>query len=32
MLHQGRIAAVGTPGEIQRTHHSLIRDFMEGRL
>lgn len=32
MLHQGRIAAVGTPDEIQRTHHSLIRDFMEGRL
>lgn len=32
MLHQGRIAAVGTPGEIQRTHDSLIRDFMEGRL
>ena len=32
MLHQGRIAAVGTPDEIHRTHHSLIRDFMEGRL
>ncbi len=32
MLHQGRIAAVGTPDEIQRTHDSLIREFMEGRL
>jgi phospholipid/cholesterol/gamma-HCH transport system ATP-binding protein len=32
MLHQGRIAAVGTPSEIQQTHDSLIRDFMEGRL
>jgi phospholipid/cholesterol/gamma-HCH transport system ATP-binding protein len=32
MLYQGRIAAVGTPGEIQTTHHSLIRDFIEGRL
>jgi len=32
MLHRGRIAAVGTPEEIQRTHDSLIRDFMEGRL
>lgn len=32
MLHQGRIAAVGSPTEIQRTHDSLIRDFMEGRL
>ncbi len=32
MLHQGEIAAVGRPEEIQTTHHSLIRDFMEGRL
>ena len=32
MLHQGRIAGVGTPEEIQRTHDSVIRDFMEGRL
>lgn len=32
MLHQGRIAAVGTPEEIQTTHRSLIRDFIEGRL
>ena len=32
MLHLGRIAAVGTPEEIQRTHDSVIRDFMEGRL
>jgi len=32
MLHQGRIAAVGSPAEIQRTHDSLIRDFMEGHL
>jgi len=32
MLDQGRIAAVGTPEEIQASHHSLIRDFMEGRL
>jgi phospholipid/cholesterol/gamma-HCH transport system ATP-binding protein len=31
MLHQGRIAAVGTPAEIQRSQDSLIRDFMEGR-
>jgi len=31
MLDQGRIAAVGTPEEIQASHHSLIRDFMEGR-
>ena len=32
MLHQGRVAAVGTPAEIQATHHSLIRDFMEGHV
>lgn len=32
MLHQGRIAAVGTPEEVQATHHSLIRDFIEGRI
>jgi phospholipid/cholesterol/gamma-HCH transport system ATP-binding protein len=32
MLHQGRMAAVGTPAEIQATHHSLIRDFMEGHV
>jgi phospholipid/cholesterol/gamma-HCH transport system ATP-binding protein len=32
MLHQGRIAAVGTPEEIEMTHDSLIRDFIEGRL
>jgi phospholipid/cholesterol/gamma-HCH transport system ATP-binding protein len=32
MLHEGRIAAVGSPEEIQATHHSLIRDFMEGRV
>jgi phospholipid/cholesterol/gamma-HCH transport system ATP-binding protein len=32
MLYQGRIAAVGTPEEIQRDHDSLIREFMEGRL
>lgn len=32
MLHEGRIAAVGSPEEIQTTHHSLIRDFMEGRV
>jgi phospholipid/cholesterol/gamma-HCH transport system ATP-binding protein len=32
MLQQGRIAAVGSPTEIQRTHDSLIRDFMEGRV
>ena len=32
MLHEGRIAAVGTPEEIQATHHSLIRDFIEGRV
>ncbi len=32
MLHQGQVAAVGTPAEIQATHHSLIRDFMEGHV
>ncbi len=32
MLHEGQIAAVGSPDEIQATHHSLIRDFMEGRV
>jgi len=32
MLHEGRIAAVGSPEEIQTIHHSLIRDFMEGRV
>ncbi len=32
MLHQGRIAAVGTPEEIRRDHDSLIRDFIAGRL
>jgi phospholipid/cholesterol/gamma-HCH transport system ATP-binding protein len=32
MLHEGRIAAIGTPDEIQATHRSLIRDFMEGRV
>ena len=32
LLHEGRIAAVGTPQEIQVTHDSLIRDFMIGRV
>ncbi|MFA5027660.1 MAG: ABC transporter ATP-binding protein [Candidatus Methylomirabilota bacterium] len=32
MLHDGRIAAVGTPEEIRSSHDSLIREFMEGRL
>lgn len=32
MLHEGRIGAIGTPEEIQATHHSMIRDFMEGRV
>jgi phospholipid/cholesterol/gamma-HCH transport system ATP-binding protein len=32
MLHQGRVAAVGTPEEIRTSHDSLIREFMEGRL
>ncbi len=32
MLHEGRFGAVGTPEEIQATHHSMIRDFMEGRV
>lgn len=32
MLHEGRIAALGSPEEIQATHRSLIRDFMEGRV
>jgi len=32
MLREGRIAALGSPEEIQATHHSLIRDFMEGRV
>lgn len=32
MLHQGRIAAVGTPDEIQTEHDSLFSEFLEGRL
>ncbi len=32
LLHEGRVAAVGTPEEIQATHDSLIRDFMAGRV
>jgi phospholipid/cholesterol/gamma-HCH transport system ATP-binding protein len=32
MLQAGKIAAIGTPEEIQATHHSMIRDFMEGRV
>jgi len=32
MLREGRIAAIGSPEEIQATHHSLIRDFIEGRV
>ena len=32
MLREGRIAAIGSPKEIQATHHSLIRDFIEGRV
>jgi phospholipid/cholesterol/gamma-HCH transport system ATP-binding protein len=32
MLHQGRIAAVGTPEQIRASHDSLVREFMEGRL
>jgi phospholipid/cholesterol/gamma-HCH transport system ATP-binding protein len=32
MLHEGTIAAIGTPQEIQVTHDSLIRDFIAGRL
>jgi phospholipid/cholesterol/gamma-HCH transport system ATP-binding protein len=32
MLHEGRIAAVGTPDEIQSTHNSLFSEFIEGRL
>jgi phospholipid/cholesterol/gamma-HCH transport system ATP-binding protein len=32
MLHEGRMAAIGTPEEIQATHQSLIRDFIEGRM
>jgi phospholipid/cholesterol/gamma-HCH transport system ATP-binding protein len=32
MLHQGRIAAVGTPEEIQTEHDSLFSEFLEGRL
>jgi phospholipid/cholesterol/gamma-HCH transport system ATP-binding protein len=32
MLHEGRIAAMGTPQEIQATQDSLIRDFMAGRV
>ncbi|MFB3819088.1 MAG: ABC transporter ATP-binding protein [Candidatus Methylomirabilales bacterium] len=32
MLHQGRIAAVGTPDEIQTRHDSLFSEFLEGRL
>ncbi len=30
MLKEGRIAAIGTPEEIQSTHDSLIRDFIAG--
>jgi phospholipid/cholesterol/gamma-HCH transport system ATP-binding protein len=32
MLHQGRIAAVGTPAEIQQQDDSLFSEFIEGRL
>lgn len=32
MLHEGRVAAVGTPEEIRADHDSLIREFMEGRV
>jgi phospholipid/cholesterol/gamma-HCH transport system ATP-binding protein len=32
MLHQGRIAAVGTPDEIRTEHDSLFSEFLEGRL
>jgi phospholipid/cholesterol/gamma-HCH transport system ATP-binding protein len=32
MLHEGRIAAMGTPQEILATQESLIRDFMAGRV
>jgi phospholipid/cholesterol/gamma-HCH transport system ATP-binding protein len=32
MLHEGRIAAVGTPDEIRTTHDSLFSEFIEGRL
>lgn len=32
LLHEGRIAAIGTPQEVQATHDSLIRDFMTGRV
>ncbi len=32
MLHEGQVGAVGTPEEIQATHQSMIRDFMEGRV
>jgi phospholipid/cholesterol/gamma-HCH transport system ATP-binding protein len=32
MLHQGRIAAVGTPAEIEQQQDSLFSEFIEGRL
>jgi phospholipid/cholesterol/gamma-HCH transport system ATP-binding protein len=32
MLHEGRIAAMGTPPEILASQESLIRDFMAGRV
>jgi len=32
MLHQGRIAAVGTPEEVRAEHDSLFSEFIEGRL
>jgi phospholipid/cholesterol/gamma-HCH transport system ATP-binding protein len=32
MLHEGRIAAMGTPQEILASQESLIRDFMAGRV
>ena len=32
MLHEGRIAAIGTPQEILASQDSLIRDFMAGKV
>jgi phospholipid/cholesterol/gamma-HCH transport system ATP-binding protein len=32
MLHEGRIAAMGTPQEISASQDSLIRDFMAGKV
>lgn len=32
LLHQGRIATIGTPSEIERSRSSLVREFIAGAL